>query len=79
MLLFQDIPKISVMNKNVSREIQDKWPQFEFRGKPFIINSKQYIRVRWKNGYYKDFWYCFEDDAAYFDKPNTDDTLSLHT
>lgn len=67
------------MNIHIPVEIQKKWIQFAFCGKPFIINGKTYFRAKWKNEIYHDFWYCIEDDAAYFDRPNLNDTFSLHS
>ncbi len=57
------------MNIHISDEIRKKWVQFNFRGKPFIINGKKYIRVKWRTIYTKVWWYSYEDDAAYIDKP----------
>ena len=55
------------MNVHVSKEIKDKWPNYEFLGKSFKLRNKTYIRA-----YSKTFevvhFYCFEDDFIYFDK-----------
>jgi len=59
----------SAGNKHVSKEIAEKWPQYEFVGTPIKLrDGKTYIHAFHKvlEGTH---YYCFEDDFFWFDKP----------
>lgn len=56
------------MNIHVPNNIKNKWINYEFQGKPFVLSDgKTYIR-----SYSKTFecihFYCFEDNAIYFSR-----------
>lgn len=58
-------------NAYVSQEIQDKWPTYEFLGKPIRLgNGKTYMRA-----YHKileqTHYYEFGADWFHWDKPDT--------
>ena len=58
-------------NIHVPTAITDKYPGIEFRGKPFSIKNKNYIRAKYKGGWIQIyigeiFYYCFEDDFFHF-------------
>lgn len=59
------------MNEHVPKEIRDKWPNYEFLGKPFKLkNGKTYIRAKHKTDWaFKSVhFYCFEEDFAYLSR-----------
>lgn len=56
------------MNVHVPKETIDKYPTYEFKGKPFHLqNGKNYIRA-YHQTLERTFFYCFEDDFFWFDK-----------
>jgi len=59
------------MNIHVSKEIKEKWPQYEYIGTIFEVNGKKYIRAIfkvWNNTHFYDF----ENDFFWFDRPSSD-------
>lgn len=57
------------MNLYISKELKDKWINYEFLGKPFkLINGKTYMRAHSKV-FETTHFYCFEEDFFWFDKP----------
>ena len=65
-LLLYDI--FTVMNLHVPKEIHDKYPTYEFTGKPIKLrNGKTYMRAHHKT-LQRTFFYCFEEDFFWFDK-----------
>lgn len=56
------------MNVHVSKEIIEKYPEYEFQGKPFILrNGKTYIRAH-HHTLNKTHFYAYEDDFFWMDK-----------
>ena len=60
---------VQMMNEHISDTIKNKWPQYEFLGKPIRkANGKTYIRAK-----HKVWWdnhthiYCVEDDWFWHD------------
>ncbi len=59
------------MNLYVTKELKDRWPQYEFVGKPFTLkDGKTYMKAYSKVFSCKHF-YCFDDDFFWFDFPNS--------
>lgn len=57
------------MNIHVPKEIREKWPTYEFIGKPFILkDEKKYMRAYHKT-LAKTHIYSFEDDFFWWDMP----------
>lgn len=57
------------MNIYVSDEIKQKWPQYEFIGKPIKLrDGKTYMRATFKFDGHTHF-YVFEDDWFWWDSP----------
>ncbi len=59
------------MNSHVSLQLVSKYPNIEFRGKPFYKEGKKYIRARYKcpelRRIFKNrFNYSFEEDFFWF-------------
>lgn len=57
------------MNIHVPPELREKWPQYEFIGKPFILaDGKKYMKAK-----HKVWWeghthiYSFDDDFFWHD------------
>ena len=64
------------MNIHVSDEIRNKWPNYEFLGKPFkLLNGKTYMRAH-SHVFEVTHFYCFEEDFFWFDMP-TDSGYSI--
>ena len=68
------------MNIHTPIGISRKFPQMEFRGKPFTCNGKTYIRAEFKdkNVYRQTFFYCIEDEFFYMDRPSNAQTHSFN-
>lgn len=57
------------MNIHVSYEIREKWPTYEFIGKPFkLADGKTYMKAFHKTLGCTHF-YSFEEDFFWWDKP----------
>lgn len=57
------------MNIHISREISEKYPTYNFIGKPFKLkNGKIYIRAFHKT-LGKKFFYSYDEDFFWFDRP----------
>ena len=57
------------MNIHISAELREKWPGYEFLGKPFTLrNGKTYMRAKHKTLEQTHF-YCFEEDFFWWDEP----------
>ena len=62
------------MNTHIPQEIIEKYPTYEFQGKPFTLkNGNTYIRAHHKS-LGKTFFYSFSEDFFWMDK---EDILSL--
>ena len=58
------------MNVYISKELKEKWPNYEFLGKPIKLrDGKTYIRALSKTFNNNTHFYCFEDDFFWHDKP----------
>lgn len=58
-------------NAYVSAEIKNKWPNYEFVGKPFILkNGNTCMRAKSKAFDGATHFYEFETDFFWFDRPN---------
>lgn len=65
---FESLPRGPIcMNIHVSEEIRKKYPNVEFRGKPFSHKNKTLIEAR---NHHTDtgFYYCFEEDFLWHSK-----------
>jgi len=56
------------VNIHISKELKDEWPQYEFKGKPFVVNGKMYIKAKHKVLNQVHF-YSFEERFFWFDRP----------
>lgn len=54
------------MNVYIPFELKDKYPQYEFKGKPFKKRNKTYIKA-FSKFFNRNHYYCFEDDFFWFD------------
>ena len=58
------------MNVYISKELKDKWVNYEFLGKPFSLSDgKTYIRASSKAFNNHTHFYCFQDDWFWHDPP----------
>lgn len=58
-----------VMNEHVPIEIREKWPNYEFLGKPIKLrDGKTYMRA-FSKVFGCTHFYDFEKDFFWFDKP----------
>lgn len=56
------------MNIHVPVEIIEKYPTYEFKGKPFrLLNGNNYIRAH-HHTLGETHYYCFEEDFFWLDK-----------
>lgn len=63
------------MNIHISKDLVEKWPQYEFVGKPFKLkNGRTYMRAFHKT-FSQTHFYSFDEDFFWFDKPDTDRKL----
>jgi hypothetical protein len=53
------------MNIHVPLDIQERFKSLEFRGTPFMIKNKKFIKA-WHKCLNVNLYYCFEDDFAWF-------------
>jgi hypothetical protein len=57
------------MNEYVSDEIQKRWMNYSFIGKPFQIgDGKRYIRA-YSKCFEQTHFYCFDTDFIWHDRP----------
>jgi hypothetical protein len=59
------------MNSHVTKELIDKYPNLEFRGKSYFKSGKKYIKARYKDPeirliFKRRFEYSFEEDFFWF-------------
>jgi len=59
------------MNSHVPKELIDKYPNLEFRGKSYLKSGKKYIKARYKDQelrmiFKNRFEYSFEEDFFWF-------------
>jgi hypothetical protein len=43
---------------------KDKFPDWDFRGKPFLRKGRKWIRAKSRTFYYT-WYYCFDTDSIY--------------
>lgn len=64
------------MNIHVPEEIQKKWMNYDFIGKPFKLVDKTYIRAHSKT-FEETHFYCFEEDFFWHERPRISITQSI--
>lgn len=57
------------MHQDISEDIRNKYPGYEFTGKPFVLkDGKTYCRAFFKP-LEKTHFYCFEEDFFWWEAP----------